>query len=52
MRGARQSWPSSVSGYCVIREAGYNVLYCDMRTFGHSGAANGGIGSNGLFESR
>jgi uncharacterized protein len=34
--------------YEHLHEAGYNVLCYDMRNFGHSG----GIGSNGIFESR
>lgn len=38
--------------YKHLHDAGYNVLAYDMRNFGHSGAANGGIGSNGIFESR
>jgi hypothetical protein len=38
--------------YKHLYEAGYNVLCYDMRNFGHSGAANGGVGSNGIFESR
>lgn len=38
--------------YKNLHDAGYNVLAYDMRSHGHSGAANGGIGSNGLFESR
>jgi hypothetical protein len=38
--------------YKHLNEAGYNVLCYDMRNFGHSGAANGGVGSNGIFESR
>jgi pimeloyl-ACP methyl ester carboxylesterase len=38
--------------YKHLHEAGYNVLCYDMRNFGQSGAANGGIGSNGIFEAR
>jgi hypothetical protein len=38
--------------YKHLHDAGYNVFCYDMRNFGHSGAANGGIGSNGIFESR
>jgi hypothetical protein len=38
--------------YRNLHDAGYNVLAYDMRSHGHSGTANGGIGSNGLFESR
>jgi esterase/lipase len=38
--------------YKHLHEAGYNVLCYDMRNFGHGGAANGGIGSNGISEAR
>jgi alpha/beta superfamily hydrolase len=38
--------------YKNLHDAGYNVLTYDMRNFGHSGAANGGVGTNGIFESR
>lgn len=38
--------------YKHLHDAGYNVLTYDMRNFGFSGAANGGAGSNGIFESR
>jgi hypothetical protein len=36
----------------VLHDAGYNVLTYDLRNHGHSGAAHGGIGSSGNFESR
>lgn len=36
----------------ILHDAGYNVLAYDMRNFGHSGEANGGICSCGRFESR
>jgi uncharacterized protein len=38
--------------YKHLHDAGYNVLCYDMRNFGHSGSANGGVGSNGIFEAR
>lgn len=38
--------------YKHLHDAGYHVLCYDMRNFGHSGAANGGVGTNGIFESR
>jgi uncharacterized protein len=38
--------------YKILHDAGYNVLTYDLRNFGLSGAANGGVGSNGVFESR
>ncbi len=38
--------------YKNLHDAGYNVLCYDLRNFGHSGAANGGIAGNGLFEYR
>ncbi len=41
-----------MSDYKNLHDAGYNVLAYDMRNFGRSGTANGGIGSNGIFESR
>ena len=40
---------------CIYRrnvDAGYNALTYDLRNFGHSGAANGGIASSGIFEAR
>ncbi|MDN3060058.1 hypothetical protein PH213_37200 [Streptomyces sp. SRF1] len=36
----------------VLHDAGYNVLTYDLRNFGHSGSANGGLTSNGIFEAR
>ncbi|MTD55634.1 alpha/beta hydrolase family protein [Amycolatopsis pithecellobii] len=38
--------------YKILHDAGYNVLTYDLRNHGHSSAANGGIVSSGLFESR
>jgi uncharacterized protein len=38
--------------YKILHDAGYNVLAYDLRNFGLSGAANGGIASSGVFESR
>lgn len=38
--------------YKILHDAGYNVLAYDLRNFGWSGAANGGVGSNGIFEAR
>src|SRR6202040_4144151 len=56
----RSIWSSSgndfevnfVPDYKILHEAGYNVLAYDLRNFGLSGAANGGIASSGIFESR
>jgi hypothetical protein len=56
----RSVWSSSgnafevnfVPDYKILHDAGYNVLAYDLRNFGHSGAANGGIASSGIFESR
>jgi hypothetical protein len=56
----RSIWSSSgnafevnlVPDYKILHDAGYNVLAYDLRNFGHSGAANGGIASSGIFESR
>jgi hypothetical protein len=36
----------------ILHDAGYNVLTYDMRNFGNSGQANGGISGTGHFESR
>jgi hypothetical protein len=36
----------------ILHNAGYNILAYDLRNFGLSGAANGGIASSGIFESR
>ena len=56
----RSIWRSSgndfevnfVPDYKILHDAGYNVLAYDLRNFGLSGAANGGIASSGVFESR
>jgi uncharacterized protein len=56
----RSIWSSSgnafevnfIPDYQILHEAGYNVLAYDLRNFGLSGAANGGIASSGIFESR
>ena len=53
-------WASSGNGfevnlvpdYKILHDAGYNVLAYDLRNFGLSGAANGGIASGGIFEAR
>lgn len=41
-----------IPDYAILHKAGYNVLTYDLRNFGHSGAANGGVNSGGLFEAR
>lgn len=41
-----------IPDYKILHNAGYNVLTYDLRNFGHSGAANGGVNSGGLFEAR
>jgi len=41
-----------VPDYKVLHDAGYNILAYDLRNFGHSGGANGGIASSGIFEAR
>lgn len=41
-----------VPDYKILHDAGYNVLAYDLRNFGHSSAANGGVSSSGIFESR
>lgn len=41
-----------VPDYKILHDAGYNVLAYDLRNFGHSGSANGGIASSGIFEAR
>jgi len=41
-----------VPDYRILHDAGYNVLTYDLRNHGLSGAANGGIGSSGIFEAR
>ena len=38
-----------VPDYKILHDAGYNVLAYDLRNFGLSGAANGGISSGGNF---
>ena len=56
----RSIWSSSgnafevnfIPDYKLLHDAGYNVLAYDLRNFGLSGAANGGIASSGIFESR
>ena len=56
----RSIWSSSgnafevnfISDYKILHDAGYNVLAYDLRNFGLSAAANGGIASSGIFESR
>lgn len=54
------AWAASGNGfevdfipdYEILHHAGYNVLAYDLRNHGHSGAANGGISSSGIFEAR
>jgi uncharacterized protein len=41
-----------VPDYKILHDAGYNVLTYDLRNFGHSSAANGGVFSVGRYESR
>ncbi len=41
-----------VPDYKILHDAGYHVLAYDLRNFGHSGAANGGVFTVGRFESR
>lgn len=41
-----------VPDYRILHDAGYNVLAYDLRNSGHSGEANGGIASSGIFEAR
>lgn len=41
-----------IPDYRILHDAGYNVLTYDMRNFGHSSAANGGVFSVGRYESR
>ncbi|MCO1655233.1 alpha/beta hydrolase [Pseudonocardia humida] len=56
----RSRWASSgnaievdfVPDYRILHDAGYHVLAYDLRNHGLSGAANGGIGTSGLFEAR
>jgi uncharacterized protein len=56
----RSEWAASgnafevdfVPDYRILHEAGYHVLAYDLRNHGHSGAANGGITSSGIYEAR
>lgn len=41
-----------IPDYKILHDAGYHVLAYDLRNHGHSSAANGGIVSSGIFESR
>ena len=41
-----------IPDYKILHDAGYNVLAYDLRNFGHSCDANGGIASSGIFEAR
>jgi uncharacterized protein len=41
-----------IPDYKILHDAGYNVLTYDMRNFGQSGAANGGIFTVGRFKYR
>jgi uncharacterized protein len=41
-----------VPDYKILHDAGYNVLTYDLRNHGLSSAANGGVASNGVTESR
>ena len=41
-----------VPDYRILHEAGYHVLAYDLRNHGHSGAANGGVTSSGIYEAR
>jgi len=41
-----------IPDFKLLHNAGYNVLAYDLRNFGHSGDANGGIASSGIFEAR
>jgi hypothetical protein len=41
-----------IPDYKILHDAGYNLLAYDLRNFGLSGAANGGIASSGIFEAR
>lgn len=41
-----------VPDYQILHDAGYNVLAYDLRNFGQSGSANGGVFSVGHYESR
>ncbi|MFD5746086.1 alpha/beta hydrolase family protein [Streptomyces sp. NPDC127033] len=56
----RSLWAPSGNGFEVdltpdlkiLHDAGYNVLTYDLRNLGHSGAANGGVASSGIYEAR
>jgi uncharacterized protein len=56
----RSEWAASgnafevdfIPDYRILHDAGYNVLAYDLRNHGHSGAANGGVTSSGIFEAR
>lgn len=56
----RSRWEPSGNGtevdfvpdYRILHDAGYHVLAYDLRSHGLSGAANGGIGTSGIFEAR
>ena len=41
-----------IRDYKILHEAGYNVLTYDLRNLGHSGSANGGMCTGGIYESR
>ncbi|KWI54700.1 hypothetical protein WT72_17865 [Burkholderia pseudomultivorans] len=41
-----------LADYKILHDAGYNVLTYDLRNFGLSNTGNGGLGSNGIWESR
>src|SRR5260370_228735 len=41
-----------IPDYKILHDAGYNVLAYDLRNFGLSSAANGGIASSGIFEAQ
>ena len=41
-----------IPDYKNLHDAGYNILVYDMRNLGHSGSANSGALSNGIYESR
>lgn len=41
-----------IPDYKILHDAGYNILAYDLRNFGQSGAANGGVFSVGNYESR
>jgi uncharacterized protein len=43
---------NQVPDIAILHDAGYHVLAYDLRNFGLSGAANGGLTSSGRFESR